>query len=85
MSNLVKFDASVGWFFYDLSLIEFTALPGGMKYSIPNFQFGLVLKDQSDPTKVYVKSSPGDYLFQEANGSLSIVNSKIGKYYVPNS
>lgn len=81
-TNLVAYEPSKGWYFYDLSLINFIETRAGLKYAIPNFPFGLVPSDSESPSATVKQAAYGDYLFMDLAGNLTIASASVAKYYV---
>ena len=80
ISQLVIFTAN-RWNFYDLSLLEFKD-GRSAKYARPDFQFGTVKNNESNPSKVCQTGIAGDYLFQDSAGNLTIIPRDQSKFYV---
>jgi hypothetical protein len=81
-TNLVAYEPSQGWYFYDLSLINFIETRAGLKYAILNFPFGLTPSDSESPSATIKQATSGNYLFMDSAGNLTIAEASIAKYYV---
>jgi hypothetical protein len=73
---------SNSWTFYDLNLLTWKKSSTGLEYTVPEFPFGILPKDESDPSKASKFSTIGSYLIRNSSGELTIISSREAQFYV---
>jgi hypothetical protein len=79
--NRVLFNVSVylnGRWFFD-SLQNPVKTYEGQNYYRMNYPFGLIYEDVADPSKINVRGNAGDYVTENADGSLGILSNAMYK------
>lgn len=68
------------WNFYTLNNLTFVR-KGVYEYATLQYKTGIIKEGEQDPSKVIYIGEPGDYIFRDSSGSLTIIkNQDFSKY-----
>lgn len=69
------------WNFYTLADLNFIT-KGVYEYAKLKFRTGIIKENETDPSKVVSVGDPGDYIFRDKSGSLTIIKNQDFPKYV---